>query len=337
MQPYIQLYLDNLSSENSKHTLEKTLSCVLKRLDTHIKASKVNALNYQWHEITVNQASKLRLKLIQEGKSANYINTCLTFLRQTLKWALITEHLQNTLYEQIKSVISSVSSNSKNTKSASRNDDEIDFEWLQGQIDTNPLLSEESLNAIPTDTVYNLIKGIGARSNKAIRNRAIFMCMSHAGLRREEVAQLTLSDIVFSRSKPTDSFIKVTGKGAKVRDVPMTAELFKALHSWAVLVIGTTNKRKSSAFFRKTNIVDKILDNGLSNDGIYQIIRSIGNNIDFQGLHPHALRHYFATHLLLSGIDLFRVAKLMGHHKIETTRRYDQRGFSELQNAMMQF
>ena len=337
MQPYIELYIDNLTSENSKKTLAKTLSSIYSRLVTPAASNDISALDYQWHTLTVKQASSLRLKLIEEGKSASYINTCLTFLRQTLRWALITEHISTTLYEQIRSVMTSVSNNSKNAKTAASSDDEIDFDWLQGQLDTNAQLSEETFNAIPSDTVSKLIRSIGSSSNKSVRNRAIFMCMAYAGLRREEVAQLTLGDLVFSRVSATDSFIKVTGKGAKVRDVPMTVELHKALQQWAVLVLSTGNKKKSAPLFRKTNIVDKVLDSGLSNDGVYQIIRSTGEACGYPGLHPHTLRHYFATHLLLSGVDLFQVAKLMGHNKVETTRRYDQRGFGELQAAMAHF
>ena len=336
MQAYINLYLDSLTSDASKTAVAKNLRAALKRT-AHASAanSKESVLDFEWHALSIQEYSDLRSALVGEGKSASYINTVLTIVRKTLNWALVSDRLTETAYEKIKQVIKSVKSNAKNQAKTLANDDEVDLSWLEGQLDNLSNLSTESdLGALPVATVNLVINSIGKLKNVNIRNRAMFMCMSQAGLRREEVANLRLQDIRFAKCGYKDSFITVLGKGAKLRDVPMSADLYQALLDWARLVLMTGDKKRSSPFFRKINIVDKVLDKGLSNTGVYNVVRKAGENANVTGLHPHALRHFFATRLLLNGRDLFEVAKLLGHANIDTTRRYDDRGFTALQAAI---
>lgn len=338
MQQYITLYMSSLTSANSKKAVVKNLRAALKRTDFADVIDEAAVLGFEWHKMTLSNYSELRKALIDEGKAASYINTIMTIIRQVLNWAFISDQITELAYEKLKQVIKSVKSNSKNQSRVKPSDDEVDLSWLSGQLDnlTN-LTTEQDLGALPTSTVDRLIRSMGANRNMGIRNRAIFMCMSHAGLRREEVSGLKLEDICFSRGGWSDSFIKVIGKGAKLRDVPMGEDLYKALMAWSHLILTTNNLKRSSPLFRKTNIVGKVLDNGLTADGIYKVIRKAGADENVSGLHPHTLRHYFATRLLLNGQDLFEVAKLLGHKNIETTRRYDNRGFDNLQRAVANF
>lgn len=336
MQAYINLYLDSLTSDSSKTAVVKNLRAALKRTAHATKAnSKDSVLGFEWHALSIQEYSDLRAALVGEGKSSSYINTVLTIVRKTLNWALISDSITETAYEKIKQVIKSVKSNAKNQAKSSASSDEVDLSWLEGQLDNlSNLTTESDLGALPATTVNRVVNSIGKLRNVNIRNRAIFMCMSHAGLRREEVANLRLQDIRFAKGGYKDSFIHVIGKGAKLRDVPMNAELYQVLLDWARLVLMTGNKKRSSLFFRKINIVDKVLDNGLSNTGVYNVIRKAGENDNVMGLHPHALRHFFATRLLLNGRDIFEVARLLGHANVDTTRRYDDRGFAALQSAV---
>jgi integrase len=334
VQPYIQLYLESLTSDKSKKAVVKNLRALLNRVEVSEVVTDESVVWFAWHTLSLSQYSTLKNTLVNEGKSASYINTLLTILRQVLSWALTNDQLPEKSFEKIKRVITSVSSNKKRQSIRDVDDDEVDFDWLVGQSDNLSNLSNESdLGAMESGQLNALIRSIGSVNNMATRNKAIFMCMAYAGLRREEVAQLRLQDLHFARSH-ADSFIKIIGKGAKLRDVPMNAELYRALINWSRLIMGTGNKKKSSSVFRKINIVGKVLVSGLSNDGIYKIIRKVGEDEDVLGLHPHKLRHYFATRLLLAGRDVFEVARLLGHSNVETTRRYDDRGFDTLQDAV---
>jgi len=334
MQPYIKLYIDSLNSENSKKAVIKNLHALFRRI-TKLKNEVGTALNFDWHNLPLSEYSRLKGALLDEAKSSNYINTLMTILRQVLNWAMIQGDLSGKMFADIKQVIKSVSSNKKRQISKDDdNNDEVDFDWLVGQADNLTNLSNgNSSKSIDAKTVERLIKSIGTTSHRAVRNRAIFMCMSHAGMRREEVSQLRLKDLYFSRNA-SDSFIKVVGKGAKVRNIPMSTPLYESLFLWASLVVKTSNKRKSSYFFRKLNTIDKTLQSGLSNSGIYQIVRKVGENEGVERLHPHKLRHFFATRLLLNGCDIFEVARLLGHSNVDTTSHYDDRGFDSLQKAI---
>ncbi|MCP4528703.1 MAG: site-specific integrase [Aestuariibacter sp.] len=336
MQAYIDLYLASLTSDASKGAVVKNLRAALKRTPHASKAdSNESVLSFEWHALTIQEYSDLRTALVEEGKSTSYINTVLTIVRKTLNWAFISDKLTETAYEKIKHAIKSVKSNAKKHAKSNASNDEVDLTWLEGKLDNlSNLTSESDLGALPAATVNQVIGSIGTLKNISVRNRAIFMCMSHAGLRREEVANLRLQDIRFSKSGHKESFISVLGKGAKLRDVPMNSELHKALMDWARIVLTTNNKKRSAPLFRKVNIVDKVLDNGLSTTGVYNVIRKAGEADNVTGLHPHALRHYFATRLLLNGRDIFEVAKLLGHSNVDTTRRYDDRGFKDLQSAV---
>lgn len=336
MQAYINLYLDSLTSDASKIAVAKNLRAALKRTaHAAAAASKESVLEFEWHTLTIEDYSDLRTALVEEGKSASYINTVLTIVRKTLNWALVSDSITETAYEKIKQVIRSVKSNAKNQAKQAAGNDEVDLSWLEGQIDNlSNLTAENALGALPVATVNRVVSSIGHLKNSSLRNRAIFLCMSQAGLRREEVANLRLQDIRFAKGGHKDSFIAVLGKGAKCRDVPMSDELYKALMSWARLVLMTGNKSRTAPFFRKINIVDKVLDSGLSNTGVYNVIRKAGESANVAGLHPHALRHYFATRLLLNGRDVFEVARLLGHANVDTTRRYDDRDFNALQDAI---
>lgn len=337
MQPYIKLYLDSLNSENSKKSIVKNLRAILRRLSNDLPITDNRALTFDWHTQSLEQYSFLKTELINDARSSSYINTLLTVLRQVLTWAMINGNMPEKKLENIKQVIKSVSSNKKRQASKESNDDEFDLDWLMGDEDNlNNLNQNELKKRIDETTVERLFNSIGRITTLNHRDRAIFMCMSNAGLRREEVAQLRLSNLYFSKT-PGQSFIKVIGKGAKVRNVPISKKLNVVLLHWAKLVISSDNKRKSSFLFRKINSIGKVLNAGLSNDAIYKIIKGIGTREGVQNIHPHKLRHFFATRLLLDGCDIFEVAKLLGHSNIETTRKYDDRGFETLQRAVENF
>lgn len=340
MQPYIKLYLESLNSENSKISVLKNLKALLLRLTPKTTITSELALKYDWHTKNLEDYSALKNALIEEAKSANYINTLMTVLRQVLTWAMINGQLSEKKLENIKQVIKSISSNKKRQLVNFDNNDEVDMDWLLGQADNLNNLNDSNNNSnsgyLDSAAVSKLIRSVGELTSRGCRDRAIFMCMSNAGLRREEVSGLKLQDLYFAKTSG-ESFLKVVGKGSKLRNVPMSPPLYKALIKWATFVMKTTNKKKSSPLFRKINNINKVLDTGISNNGVYRVIRTIGINECVFDLHPHKLRHYFATRLLLDGRDVFEVAKLLGHSSVETTRRYDTRGFDSLQKAVSRF
>lgn len=131
------------------------------------------------------------------------------------------------------------------------------------------------------------------------RNYALILALHDAGLRRGEAVGLRVCDIDFRRRT-----LRVTGKGAKERVIPMTQRLLVAL--WEVC--------------RAKNATDSVFE--LTDGSVYRIITLLAKRAGLEGLHPHSLRHSFASELVSRGAYIKAVAELMGHTDIATTSVY---------------
>lgn len=332
MQPYLRLYLESLPSSHSRTSVTKNLRALCRRLSPGETITTSYAHQFPWHEQPIDTYSALRHTLIEEGRAAAYINTLLTTLRQVLNWAMVDDQLSEVTFEKIKRVIPSLSSNQKRQAENTEDDDDVDWDWLRGMAEEGES-PQKGDPGITTREAEILLTAPSKLTPKGKRDRAVLMCMTHAGLRREEVAHLRLQDLHFARA-PQMGHIDVIGKGAKRRKVPLHPRLQQALVAWITLVMSSANRKKSSTVFRKVNNVGAVLSTGLSNDSVYRLVRQTAKEGGVARVHPHKLRHYFATQLLQGGRDVFEVARLLGHSNVETTRRYDDRGFDSLKVAV---
>ena len=150
-----------------------------------------------------------------------------------------------------------------------------------------------------------------------IRDMAIVELMYSSGLRVSETANINISD--FEENK---TFLRVLGKGSKTRLVPMGRFAINAINNWLM-------ER------------EKILNNTdalfLNSKGTRLTVRSIQLRLKKmavkQGLppiHPHMLRHSFATHMLESSGDLRTIQELLGHSSLSTTQIYTKLDFQHL-------
>lgn len=150
-----------------------------------------------------------------------------------------------------------------------------------------------------------------------IRDMAIVELMYSSGLRVSETANINISD--FEENK---SFLRVLGKGSKTRLVPMGRFAINAINNWLM-------ER------------EKILNNTdalfLNSKGTRLTVRSIQLRLKKmavkQGLppiHPHMLRHSFATHMLESSGDLRTIQELLGHSSLSTTQIYTKLDYQHL-------
>jgi integrase/recombinase XerC len=139
--------------------------------------------------------------------------------------------------------------------------------------------------------------------------------MYYSGLRVSEVAQLTVGMI-----DKTRRLLRVTGKGNKQRLIPMrerTQEHVMAyLHTTRVALLQQKNADTSTLF-----VFLNEKGHPLTTRGIQYILHTLSSQ---QGLHvhPHQLRHAFATELLDKGADLLMIQELLGHESIQTTQIY---------------
>ena len=162
---------------------------------------------------------------------------------------------------------------------------------------------------LPTDTTA------------AIRDKAIFELFYSSGLRLAELVDLDLEPM---RADIAAGEVRVTGKGSKTRIVPLGRFAIIALKAWLV-VRDQLAKADETALFvgqRGSRISPRVVQLRMKQWGIKQGITS--------NVHPHLLRHSFATHVLQSSGDLRAVQEMLGHASISTTQVYTHLDFQYL-------
>jgi len=148
------------------------------------------------------------------------------------------------------------------------------------------------------------------------RDKALILTIYSAGLRISEAAALSPSNISSSLDEA-----KITGKGGKQRYVFFSEEAKEAIaqylpHRLARLNMAGMNEKKTTLFISRKG-------KAISIPGIRWIItRYAQHSRSGKNIHPHVLRHSFATHLVNSGCDVRVVQEMLGHSSISTTQRY---------------
>ncbi|MCY4313951.1 MAG: tyrosine recombinase XerC [Gammaproteobacteria bacterium] len=170
--------------------------------------------------------------------------------------------------------------------------------------DLRTLLDED----IDADTAVNIV-----------RDRAIIELFYSSGLRLSELASLDIDTIDFAESQ-----IRVIGKGNKERIVPVGTMARTAVKDWLERRSEYANQDERALFVN-------FRGGRLSVRGIQTRLAEWAKRKGFtQHLHPHALRHSFASHLLESSGDLRAVQEMLGHSDISTTQIYTHLDFQHL-------
>ncbi len=163
-----------------------------------------------------------------------------------------------------------------------------------------------------------------------VRDKAILELMYAAGLRASEVGALSLGDY-----NETLAVVIATGKGSKQRLVPVG----KPAQTWLGRYLAELRPRL--ARFGDGRDRDRLL---LSHTGrplervaVWQIVRRNARLAGLGDVHPHMLRHSFATHLLAGGADLRTVQELLGHTDISTTQIYTHVDRSRLREVVRKY
>lgn len=153
----------------------------------------------------------------------------------------------------------------------------------------------------------------------AIRDRAILELFYSSGLRLSELVGLDLSDIDLR-----EGIVQVTGKGNKTRRIPVGQKAIEALNLWLTTRSELTINDAQALFVsqRGTRLSQRSIQKRLHEWAIKQ-----GMEVN---VHPHMLRHSFASHMLESSGDLRAVQELLGHADISTTQIYTHLDFQHL-------
>lgn len=174
--------------------------------------------------------------------------------------------------------------------------------------------------ALSTDQAVKFvdIKGDGLLEQ---RDHAILELFYSSGLRLAELVNLDITMLDFSEGTVT-----VTGKGNKTRIVPMGSHAMDAIQTWiqrrALIKIADANPNALFVTQQGRRITPRAVQYRVKEWSIKQGINT--------SMHPHLLRHSFATHVLQSSQDLRAVQEMLGHANISTTQVYTHLDFQHL-------
>lgn len=163
------------------------------------------------------------------------------------------------------------------------------------------------------EEVDRLLNVIPLNNKNNIRNKAMIEIMYCSGLRVSELCNLRIKQV-----NVNERIISVIGKGKKERSIPIREESLKYL----LLYINEV-RNKLKLIVDKSYVFLNSKGKKISRQYFFVEIRKYAKmaGIDKE-IHPHSLRHSFATHLLENGADLRVVQELLGHTNIETTQIY---------------
>ena len=175
---------------------------------------------------------------------------------------------------------------------------------------------------VPVDELFVLLEAPDPKTPLGLRDRAVLELLYAGGFRVSELAGMNVGSVDLKAGQA-----RVMGKGRKERIVPVGSKALAALRIWLDV---------------RPSLLKRGLDPGalfLNFRGGRLTVRSVGRLIDnavakaalIRHVHPHALRHSFATHLMDGGADLRDIQELLGHARLSTTQKYTHVTLARLQ------
>jgi integrase/recombinase XerD len=177
--------------------------------------------------------------------------------------------------------------------------------------------------------VLRLLEAPDTSTLRGLRDRAMLSVAYAAGLRVSELVGLTRGDVDLKRG-----IVSAFGKGGKRRLVPLGQLTLDHLRAY---LQGCDLNVKAAARARKVAapaLFQSPRGGPLTRQGFWKIVGSYARGIGLRGrVHPHQLRHSFATHLLTGGADLRSVQTMLGHASVATTEIYTHVSGDHVRNA----
>jgi integrase/recombinase XerD len=211
------------------------------------------------------------------------------------------------------------------------------YSWLleTEQIEINPsarLHAPSGIRKLPhalsVREVFSMIEVWKGENALSVRNRAMMEVAYGSGLREGELVSLTVD-----RLNLDEMWVRPLGKGTRERMVPMS----EPSSEWLAFYLDRWRGKLSSMKSGRTVFLTKN-GNPLSRMTVWNIVKTSAVRAGVSGrVHPHSLRHSFATHLLEGGADLRVVQELLGHSDIRTTEIYTSVSRKMLSEAVRKY
>ena len=148
----------------------------------------------------------------------------------------------------------------------------------------------------------------------SLRDHALLEVLYGCGLRASEACGLNLADLALD-----EGYLRIRGKGDKERVAPISGAALRTLSMYlddARRILDGGRGESSGAVFLN------VRGGRITRQSLHKIVARAGLSIGVTNLHPHTLRHSFATHLLEGGADLRAIQEMLGHSDISTTQIY---------------
>ena len=286
----INTFLDHLRDERrlSAHTIS-SYRRDLEKFAVFLSGREIQTLR----ELGIAQARMFPARLHQAGLSSRSIQRALSAVRTFYKYLLREAKVA------VNPFLSARDVGNSQAVTAPRADHKLP-----------PTLSIEEINQLVA---------IEPQSNLEHRDRAILELFYSSGLRLADLAALNLSEVDLA-----DRLVRVTGKGAKTRVVPVGGYAAEALQVWlgARQELALENEAALFVNRRGTRLGTRAIQQRVA---MWARRQGLGRQV-----HPHMLRHSFASHVLESSSDLRAVQELLGHADLSTTQIYTHLAFQQL-------
>lgn len=180
-----------------------------------------------------------------------------------------------------------------------------------------PKKADRLPEAITIEQIASLLDQPFAATPAGLRDHAVLEVLYGCGLRVSELCSLGYANLLLD-----DELVRVRGKGGKERLVPLLGSARLALDEY--LKCGRPHLHPKAN--QNAQDPDAIFLNArggrLTRRSVCNLVEKYGRAVGLEGLHPHTLRHSFATHLLEGGSDLRVLQEMLGHSDISTTQIY---------------
>ena len=293
-----------------------------------------------WSEVIENYANYLRF---EKNASENTIEAYVSDLQKLQNFAeqnlasvtpitISYEHLQEFLY-QVSKINYSERTQARWISSIKGFfsfllEDELREDNPSALLET-PKLGLYLPDTLSLEEIEKLISATDENTDLAKRNRCMIEVLYGCGLRVSELTELQISNINFK-----ENYLKIQGKGDKVRFVPLadyTADFIKNYIN-NIRSKQKINPKHSDILFLNSRGVQ------ISRQMVFLIIKEIVRKAGIQkNISPHTFRHSFATHLLQNGADLRFIQEMLGHSSITTTEIYTHLNTEELHETILKY
>lgn len=184
-------------------------------------------------------------------------------------------------------------------------------------------------DTLSVEDVERITKNINLSTDLGVRNQCMVEVLYGCGLRVSELIKLKISDINFK-----EGFLKVEGKGQKVRYVPLAKYTSHLIKNYIenVRINNKINKKYEDILFLNSR------GSSMSRVIVFIIIKELADKAGIRkNISPHTFRHSFATHMLQNGADLRFIQEMLGHSSITTTEIYTHLNTEELRDTILKY